>query len=122
MSNLQRVSQGDTPSVVSGLLAYALFMELNFSLNGLMAMVVFVGKLDDPQASIEEDLTRLFRTAVVFAIHLVPLVGRRVPWAWWYNLFLICLSFLVSCLMWPISIAMLIYWLQPETKAFYGKA
>lgn len=121
MSTLQRVSQGDTPSVVSGLLAYALFMELNLSLKGLMMLFALAIKFDDPQESIQEPLSRLLGIAIVFALHLVPLVGRRVPWAWWYNLCIIGLSFLVTCWIWPISVAMLIYWLQPETKAFYGK-
>jgi hypothetical protein len=49
-----------------------------------------------------------------------PLLPRR-PWAWIYGLVLICIG-LTSCCCLPASIPLLLAWLKPETKAFYGRA
>ena len=49
-------------------------------------------------------------------------VGARVPpkpWGWTFGLVLICFGF-TSCLTLPASIALLVHWLKPETKAWFG--
>lgn len=49
-----------------------------------------------------------------------PLLPRR-PWVWIYGLVLICVG-LTSCCCLPASIPLLLAWLKPEIKAFYGRA
>ncbi|HUP43957.1 MAG TPA: hypothetical protein VM779_00450 [Thermoanaerobaculia bacterium] len=42
------------------------------------------------------------------------------PWVWIYDIVLICLGF-TSCLTLPFCIALLIFWLKPETKVYFGR-
>jgi hypothetical protein len=42
------------------------------------------------------------------------------PWVWVYDLVLIAFGF-TGCLTLPFAIALLIYWLKPETKAYFGR-
>lgn len=42
------------------------------------------------------------------------------PWAWIYNIVLICLG-MSSCCTLPATIPLLIYWLKPETQAYFGR-
>lgn len=43
----------------------------------------------------------------------------RRPWAWVYDLVVICLGF-TGCLTLPFSIALLIFWIRPEAKRWFG--
>ena len=52
--------------------------------------------------------------------YIVGLVTKAQSWAWVYNLVLICVG-LTSCLFLPICIPLMIFWLKPEVKAFYGR-
>jgi hypothetical protein len=48
---------------------------------------------------------------------IAPFLPRR-PWAWYYHLVLIALGF-TSCCWWPFVIPLLIFWIKPETKAYF---
>lgn len=43
------------------------------------------------------------------------------PWTWVYHLVLIGFG-MTSCCCLPFSIALLVYWLKPETQAWFGRA
>ncbi len=45
----------------------------------------------------------------------------RQSWAWTYHIVLICLGLSSACFI-PICVPLLIYWLKPEAKAYFGKA
>jgi hypothetical protein len=51
---------------------------------------------------------------------LPPLVFPPRPWTWVYSLVLICIGLTSPCFL-PASIPLLIFWLKPEVKAYYGK-
>lgn len=55
---------------------------------------------------------------------LIPFLAAfflpRKPWVWVYGLVLICVGF-TSCLVLPISIALLIFWIRPETQTYFGR-
>jgi hypothetical protein len=53
------------------------------------------------------------------AASAIPLFYRPRPWTWVYSLVLICLGLGSVCMI--FSIPLLIFWLKPETKAYYGK-
>ena len=55
------------------------------------------------------------------AVFTVGLLSKRQSWAWIYNVVLICLG-MGSCLFLPAAIPLLIHWLKPETKAWYGRS
>ncbi|MCC7344367.1 MAG: hypothetical protein IT573_05465 [Deltaproteobacteria bacterium] len=44
----------------------------------------------------------------------------RSPGAWIYHIILICLGLSSPCFI-PICVPLLIYWLQPPAKAYYGR-
>ena len=54
---------------------------------------------------------------IPFAI--APFLGRK-SWVWVYDLVLICLG-MTSCACLPATIPLLIFWLKPETKAWFGR-
>lgn len=57
---------------------------------------------------------------LLLAAFVVGLFLQPRPWVWIYDLVLIVSGF-TSCLTLPFSIALLIFWLKPETKAYFGR-
>ena len=65
---------------------------------------------------------------VIMAVIGLPLLGLygsapffpKRPWAWTFHLVLIALSGTSACCI-PVCIPLVIFWLKPETKAFFGK-
>jgi MFS family permease len=55
------------------------------------------------------------------AAYLAAFFIPRAPWAWIYHLVLICIGLTSICCM-PATIPLLIYWLKPEAKQFFGRA
>ena len=57
---------------------------------------------------------------VFFAIaYLASLFFPRRPWSWVYDLVVICLGF-TGCLTLPFSVALLVFWIRPDVKAWFG--
>jgi MFS family permease len=55
--------------------------------------------------------------ALVFA---VALFLQPKPWVWIYDIVLIAVGF-GSCCILPASVALLIFWIKPETKAYFNR-
>jgi hypothetical protein len=53
------------------------------------------------------------------AVFGIGLAAPRRTWGWIYSIVLICIG-LTSCCTLPACIPLLIFWLKPETKAYYG--
>jgi hypothetical protein len=76
---------------------------------------------------VESDFARIIM-GVVFTImglglavaSALPFFFSPRPWLWVYSLVLICLGLTSPCFL-PFSIPLMIFWLKPETKAYYGK-
>jgi hypothetical protein len=49
------------------------------------------------------------------------LMMPRRPWAWIYGLVLICIGMTSLCCL-PATIPLLIFWIKPEMKAFFGRS
>lgn len=115
------------PSAVTCFNVYAVLMALlYFGLAALM-VVAFLLSRNDPDMSNDERFDMQI-VGVVFAVIGVPLgvvfaaapfLPRR-PWVWVYDLVLIILG-LTSCITWPLTIPLLIYWLKAETKWWFGQ-
>jgi len=79
--------------------------------------------------SMGEERAVLMIQAVIFgSIGLVlavacvlPFFLPRKPWVWVYDLVIICIG-LTSCCFLPATIPLLIYWIKPETKAWFQQA
>ena len=54
-----------------------------------------------------------------FAYALAPFLPRQ-SWVWIYGLVLICFGLTSTCCL-PICIPLLIFWIKPEMKEFYGR-
>lgn len=102
--------------VYAGALAAAF---LGIILLGIALPVIDPGRQDDmpawfvPAAMIGCSLPFL---AAYVAAFFVP----AKPWAWTYHLVLIAGGLTSACCM-PVCIALLIAWLKPETKAYFGR-
>ena len=57
---------------------------------------------------------------VLCAACLLPLILSPRPWLWTYDLVIICLGMTSACFL-PACIPLLIFWLKPEAKRFFGK-
>ncbi len=63
----------------------------------------------------------LMLSLVLLVACFLPFVLKPRPWLWIYHLVIICLGLTSPCFM-PFSIPLLVFWIKPETKAFYGKS
>ena len=55
----------------------------------------------------------------VSVLYLIGIFAPKRPWGWVYGIVLICLS-MTSCCTLPAAIPLLIFWIRPETKWYYG--
>lgn len=58
---------------------------------------------------------------LLFAACLLPFLVPPRPWVWVYDLVVICLGLTSACFL-VICIPLLIFWLKPEAKAYFGRA
>lgn len=56
---------------------------------------------------------------VLFAGCLLPLLVKPRPWLWTYSLIVICLGMTSACFL-PACIPLLIFWIKPGVKQYYG--
>jgi hypothetical protein len=54
------------------------------------------------------------------ALFVVPFCVERRPWVWVYGLVLICMGMTSACCL-PACVPLLIHWIKPEVKRYYGK-
>lgn len=50
----------------------------------------------------------------------LPFFLRPKSWVWIYDLVIICSGMVSACLL-PITIPLLIYWIKPDTKKYFGR-
>jgi hypothetical protein len=62
---------------------------------------------------------------IVFVILLLgtalPLILKPTSWVWLYDLVIICLGMMLACFL-PVCIPLLIFWIKPETKRYFGRS
>ena len=110
------------PPVVTWFKVYAGIMALIYLLMVGLGMIFFVF----PDIADGEDdawIAGMFMAAIGVPLLVLFAMGvflRAKPWVWIYDLVLICIGFM-SCLTLPFCIALLIFWLKPETKAYFGR-
>ncbi|MCK9614502.1 MAG: hypothetical protein M0R48_03240 [Candidatus Omnitrophica bacterium] len=57
---------------------------------------------------------------IFFFAYLIALFLKPGPGVWVYDLVLICFG-MTSCCCLPITIPLLIFWIKPETKKYFGR-
>jgi hypothetical protein len=121
-------SFGVTPGVWPYYVAYVVLMAVGYFLMLLLGIGLFVASpllgrspssgSDDPiVGGIIMTIMGLPLCAAFVAAPFLP----KAPWAWTYHLVLICLGMTSACCL-PVTMPLLIYWLKPDVKAFFGRA
>lgn len=115
------------PRVWNWYRAYCAAMALLYLACGA-AGVWALTRLDELAEGDPEERFEIQVAAWVFALLCVPLFALfaaapflpRRPWAWVYHLVLICMGMTSACCL-PISIPLLVFWIKPGCKAFFGR-
>ena len=115
------------PGVWPWFMTYAILMALLYLLLagfGVTVLAVGPDQFADPKTSADEWVgiaIALIAVGLVLgvAFGLAPFLPRR-PGAWVYDLVLIALGLTSACL-WPMTIPLLIFWIKPETKRWFGR-
>ena len=114
------------PQIVLWFKVYAGLMAFVYALVIALGVLLMVPNLIPADTS-EDAMAMKFGGVIYLVIglifggaYIVGLVTKAQSWAWVYNLVLICVG-LTSCLFLPICIPLMIFWLKPEVKAFYGR-
>lgn len=113
----------ETPAVYTWFVVYCILTALLYMIMAAMG-IVFMFTEPDPEMSAAEAKimgSLLLILGLVFfgAYALAPFLPRK-NWVWVFGLVLICLGLTSACCL-PVCIPLLIFWLKPEMKAFYGK-
>jgi hypothetical protein len=111
------------PAVLTWFIVYCLLMALAYVFCiGIALWIFFVAPtLLEEDASMAMIMPWIFLVLgiVLLVASILPLFLRPKPWVWIYDLVLICLG-LTSCLYLPFSIPLLIFWMKPATKRYFG--
>jgi MFS family permease len=118
---------GVRPGVLNWFTAYAILMALVYGAFAVLGIVLLVMPATAAQMSQEDRIVAMIQGVVFLALGLVlggvfaaALFLPRKPWVWVYDLVLICLGLTSVCCM-PATIPLLIFWIKPEVKAWYGR-
>lgn len=57
---------------------------------------------------------------VLFILFLMPFFLPRRPWVWVFDFVLICIGMTSACFL-LACVPLLLFWLKPEAKAWFGK-
>ena len=113
-----------TPGAVLWFRAYCALMALIYLATMGISAIFFVFDPEDLEMSrFEATMMGALLGGlgfVFFVMYLVPYVLPRRPWVWVYDIVLIAIG-LTSCLTLPLALPLLIFWLKPEPKAWFGR-
>jgi len=112
-----------TPRVVWWFRVYCGFLAFIYLVLVAFSLFLLFGEL--PESETPEDEARfmggifLFLGIILFVACLIPHFFSPRPWLWIYDLVIIGLGMTSACFL-PVCVPLLIYWLKPETKAYFG--
>ena len=101
---------------------YCGFLTLLYLLVCALGLAFLLGSFGGANGGEDKFLGGIF---LVLGIPLTMLFAGafilpQQPWAWIYGIVLICIGFTSLCTL-PFCIALLIYWLKPEAKHYFGR-
>lgn len=112
-----------TPAVCKWFVVYCIFMALVYMATAAMGIVVMFVKPEADMSAAEAKIMGavfLILGLVLFVPYaLAPFLPRQ-SWVWILGLVLICIGLTSACCL-PVCIPLLIFWLKPDVKAFYGR-
>jgi uncharacterized membrane protein len=113
------------PQVVAWFKIYSAFLCLLYLAVAAASLFFFLADPADVQmsATMAHLMGALFLLMGLglFAACLLPLLVSPRPWLWTYDLVIICLGMTSACFL-PACIPLLIFWLKPETKRYFGRS
>jgi hypothetical protein len=114
----------EPPKVLAWFKAYSALLAAVYLGCAGLSLFCFLAdpaKLDTSKAGAILMGLMLLGIGLVFATAFaLPFFLKPRPWVWIYDLVLICIGLTSPCCM-PASIPLLIYWLKPEAKAYFGR-
>jgi len=113
-----------TPGVIFWFKAYCWILCIMYFLVMIGSVISFFVPRDAEMPPVVVYITGgavLFIGGILFVVGLLPLILRPRPWLWVYDLVVICIGFTSACF-WPICIPLLIFWIKPEVKQYFGKS
>lgn len=112
-----------TPSAYKWFVVYCVLMALLYLTTAVMGIVfMFIEpdrEMSAAEAKIMGSLFLIVGLGFLVPYALAPFLPRK-SWVWVFGLVLICIGLTSACCL-PVCIPLLIYWLKPEMKAFYGR-
>lgn len=122
-SSLVHPSQPQPP-VLTWYRVYCVLMALLYLVFVAAGIFFIIAAPADRDMSAEE--ARLLGGIMLFmgiALTVPFLIGAFLPrksWAWVFGLVLICIGLTSVCCL-PITVPLLIHWIKPETKFYFGR-
>ena len=111
------------PSVYKWFVVYCIFMALMYGIAAVMG-IVFLFVEPDPEMSEAEQRIMGVVFLIIGLVFAVPYSAApflpRKSWVWVFGLVLICIGLSSACCL-PACVPLLIFWLKPEMKEFYGR-
>lgn len=117
----------ERPDVITWYKAYCILMALLYLAVAGFGLVMMVLGVVAPEA-VDTSAFELILMGVIYAILgialFVPFVTAVFlpprPWVWVYGMVMICIG-MTSCCCLPACIPLLIFWIKPDAKNFFGR-
>ena len=112
-----------SPPVYKWFVAYCILMAVLYLAMAVMGIVFLFVEPDRNMNEAEPKIMGamfLILGLVFFVPYLLAPFLPRKSWVWVFGLVLICIGLTSTCCL-PACLPLLIYWLKPEMKAFYGR-
>jgi hypothetical protein len=101
--------------------AFMVFLYLAVAAVGVFLLFISFDPSEADAAQLRVIGTINLAFGVLFSLlFLVALLLPAKPYTWPVGLIGIIIG-ITSCCTWPATIPLLIYWIKPETKAFFGR-
>ena len=112
------------PPVWPWFVTYCVLMALLYLIVAGMGVFMLVAVPTDPsidpvEVRIQAGVFTAMGLPLLVAFGIAPFLPKR-PWVWIYDVVLICLGLTSMCCL-PATIPLLIFWLKPETKLWFGR-
>lgn len=119
-----------TPKVLKWYKAYCVMIGLMYLLVfgvGICLLVIEPSVLGTDPNDLEKLEEIKIQSVIMVVLGLIfatpysvaPFLPKK-PWVWVYGIVLIGIT-MSSCCLLPLAIPLLIYWIKPETKYYFGK-
>ena len=111
------------PPAFKWFVAYCVLMALMYLATAVMGIVFLVTEPDREMSEAEARImgvVMIILGLVFFTPYALAPFFPRKSWAWVFGLVLICIGLTSLCCL-PVCIPLLLQWLKPEMKAFYGR-